>query len=306
MTNKIFILLGPTASGKSQLSIKLSKDFPFEIINADLFSIYKGLNIGTAKPSGEDLQTTKHYLINKLEPDRNYNVSKFCSDVDQSIKSIYSKKRIPLIVGGSMMYIYQLLNGLTHEYNLSDSDRELIKFIKSKYSDVDLYHALKSDSSISIEKISINDSYRLEKLIERLITVKSNKKKYCGLNNNNNTKVYILFINVSDRDILKKNIHKRTKHMVESGLIEEVRNLKHKYKLTHGSQSMKAIGYRETLDFLNGESSIDHLISAISTSTQQLAKRQMTWKNKFNIDYCINYPSYEYDSICDFITDTIR
>ena len=203
-----------------------------------------------------------------------------------------------------MMYIYQLLNGLTHEYNLSDSDRELIKFIKSKYSDVDLYHALKSDSSISIEKISINDSYRLEKLIERLITVKSNKKKYCGLNNNN-TKVYILFINVSDRDILKKNIHKRTKHMVESGLIEEVRNLKHKYKLTHGSQSMKAIGYRETLDFLNGESSIDHLISAISTSTQQLAKRQMTWKNKFNIDYCINYPSYEYDSICDFITDTI-
>ena len=204
------------------------------------------------------------------------------------------------------MYIYQLLNGLTHEYNLSDSDRELIKFIKSKYSDVDLYHALKSDSSISIEKISINDSYRLEKLIERLITVKSNKKKYCGLNNNNNTKVYILFINVSDRDILKKNIHKRTKHMVESGLIEEVRNLKHKYKLTHGSQSMKAIGYRETLDFLNGESSIDHLISAISTSTQQLAKRQMTWKNKFNIDYCINYPSYEYDSICDFITDIIR
>ena len=93
--------------------------------------------------------------------------------------------------------------------------------------------------------------------------------------------------------------------MVESGLIEEVRNLKHKYKLTHGSQSMKAIGYRETLDFLNGESSVDHLISAISTSTQQLAKRQMTWKNKFNIDYCINYPSYEYDSICDFITDTI-
>ena len=164
---------------------------------------------------------------------------------------------------------------------------------------------MKSDSSISIEKISINDSYRLEKLIERLITVESNKKKYCGLNNNNNTKVYILFINVSDRDILKKNIHKRTKHMVESGLIEEVRNLKHKYKLTHGSQSMKAIGYRETLDFLNGESSVDHLISAISTSTQQLAKRQMTWKNKFNIDYWINYPSYEYDSICDFITDTI-
>ena len=305
MANKIFILLGPTASGKSELSIKLSKDFPFEIINADLFSIYKGLNIGTAKPSDKDLQNTRHYLINKLDPDRKYNVSKFCSDVDQSIKSIYSKKKTPLIVGGSMMYIYQLLNGLTHEYNLSHSDRELIKFIKRKYSNVDLYHALKSDSSIPIEKISINDSYRLEKLIERLVTVKSDKKKYCGLKNNDNTKVYILFINVSDRVTLKKNIYKRTEHMVESGLIEEVRNLRHKYKLTHGSQSMKAIGYRETLDFLDGELSVNHLISAISTSTQQLAKRQMTWKSKFNIDYCINYPLYEYDSICDFINNTI-
>ena len=305
MANKIFILLGPTASGKSELSIKLSKDFPFEIINADLFSIYKGLNIGTAKPSDKDLQNTRHYLINKLDPDRKYNVSKFCSDVDQSIKSIYSKKKTPLIVGGSMMYIYQLLNGLTHEYNLSHSDRELIKFIKRKYSNVDIYHALKSDSSIPIEKISINDSYRLEKLIERLVTVKSDKKKYCGLKNNDNTKVYILFINVSDRVTLKKNIYKRTEHMVESGLIEEVRNLRHKYKLTHGSQSMKAIGYRETLDFLDGESSVNHLISAISTSTQQLAKRQMTWKSKFNIDYCINYPLYEYDSICDFINNTI-
>ena len=305
MANKIFILLGPTASGKSELSIKLSKDFPFEIINADLFSIYKGLNIGTAKPSGKDLQNTRHYLINKLDPDRKYNVSKFCSDVDQCIKSIYSKKKTPLIVGGSMMYIYQLLNGLTHEYNLSHSDRELIKFIKKKYSNVDLYHALKSDSSIPIEKISINDSYRLEKLIERLVTVKSDKKKYCGLKNNDNTKVYILFINVSDRVTLKKNIHKRTEHMVESGLIDEVRNLRHKYKLTHGSQSMKAIGYRETLDFLDGELSVNHLISAISTSTQQLAKRQMTWKSKFNIDYCINYPLYEYDSICDFINNTI-
>ena len=140
--NKFLItIVGPTAIGKTSLAIKLAKYYGTEIISADSRQFYKELNIGTAKPSGEDLQTTKHYLINKLEPDRNYNDSKFCSDVDQSIKSIYSKKKTPLIVGGSMMYIYQLLNGLTHEYNLSDSDRELIKFIKRKYSDVDLYHA---------------------------------------------------------------------------------------------------------------------------------------------------------------------
>ena len=90
--NKIFILLGPTASGKSKLSLKLSEDYPFEIINADLYSIYKGLNIGTAKPSNEELKLTKHYLINAIEPNAKYNVANFCTDVDSSIKAVLSKK----------------------------------------------------------------------------------------------------------------------------------------------------------------------------------------------------------------------
>ena len=146
--HKVFILLGPTASGKSKLSMKLSKDFPFEIINADLYSIYKGLDIGTAKPSNIDLKSTKHYLIDKIEPDKNYNVSKFCSDVSLSIKAILSNNKYPLIVGGTMMYVYQLLNGLTYDYNLIKSDSDLIKYILGKYSYEEIYNAFKSDISI--------------------------------------------------------------------------------------------------------------------------------------------------------------
>ena len=131
---KIFILLGPTASGKSSLSLKLSKDYPFEIINADLYSMYKGLNIGTAKPSIDELNNIKHHLINIIEPNVKYNVSNFCADADSSIKSIFSKKKYPLIVGGTMMYVYQLLNGLNNEYNLLESDKELINSIQKKYS----------------------------------------------------------------------------------------------------------------------------------------------------------------------------
>ena len=148
--HKVFILLGPTASGKSELSMKLSKDFPFEIINADLYSIYKGLDIGTAKPSNIDLKSTKHYLIDKIEPDKNYNESKFCSHASLSIRAIISNNKYPLIVGGTMMYVYQLLNGLTHDYNLIKSDIDLIKYILGKYSYGEIYNAFKSDTSIPV------------------------------------------------------------------------------------------------------------------------------------------------------------
>ena len=113
--NDIFILIGPTASGKSNLAIKLVNKFPFEIINADLFSAYRDLSIGTAKPSKEELNRYKHHLINILEPTMQYNVSQYCADAKKCIRKILSSNKIPLITGGSMMYVYQLLNGLSHE-----------------------------------------------------------------------------------------------------------------------------------------------------------------------------------------------
>ena len=249
--NKVFILLGPTASGKSELSIKLSKDFPFEIINADLYSIYKGLDIGTAKPSNIDLKSTKHYLIDKIEPDENYNVSKFCSDVSISIKTIISNNKYPLIVGGTMMYVYQLLNGLTYDYNLVESDVNLIKYIQGKYSYGEIYNAFKSDTSISVEKINYNDKYRLEKLLERSIANHNRCNKYTGLYGQRDMKINVIFIDIKDRNLLRANISKRTEEMLRRGLVKEVKQLITKYNLTEDSQSMKAIGYKETIDYLN-------------------------------------------------------
>ena len=204
--HKVFILLGPTASGKSKLSMKLSKDFPFEIINADLYSIYKGLDIGTAKPSNLDLKNTKHYLIDKIEPDKNYNVSKFCSDVSLSIRAIISNNKYPLIVGGTMMYVYQLLNGLTHDYNLIKSDIDLIKYILGKYSYEEIYNAFKSDTSIPAKKINSNDKYRLEKLLERSIANHNRCNKYTGLYDQKDTKINIIFIDIKDRNLLRESI----------------------------------------------------------------------------------------------------
>ena len=306
MTNKIFILLGPTASGKSKLSMKLSKDFPFEIINADLYSIYKGLDIGTAKPSDSDLKTTKHYLINKIEPNENYNVSKFCSDVGLSIKTIISNNKYPLIVGGTMMYVYQLLNGLTHEYNLLQSDINLIKYIQSKYTFDEIYNAFKDDKTISVEKINCNDKYRLEKLLERSIGTHNKCNKCIGLYDQKDVKINVIFIDIKNRNLLKESILQRTREMLRRGLVKEVEQLITKYNLTVNSQSMKAIGYKETIDYLNHNIDVNGLANTISLSTQQLAKRQITWKNKFKINFTVNYPHIDYNDLSMFVHNSLH
>ena len=299
--NNIFILIGPTASGKSNLAMKLMSKFPFEIINADLYSSYKGLNIGTAKPLKEELNKYKHHLINILEPTMDYNVSQYCKDANKCINEILSSNKIPLITGGSMMYVYQLLNGLSHEYNVSDTDLKLIKFIQNQYTNEQIVKAISGFNPALINKININDSYRIEKLLERLISNKNNKHNFKGLYKEKNLKIHIIFITINDREFLRESIKKRTSGMLNDGLIEEVKNLLSKFNLNNKTQCMKAIGYKETLEFLNKDISLDVLNSSITVATQQLAKRQVTWMNKFKIDYQFSYPENNYHSLFDYI-----
>ena len=299
--NNIFILIGPTASGKSNLAMKLISKFPFEIINADLYSAYKGLNIGTAKPLKEELKKYKHHLINILEPTMNYNVSQYCKDANRCVNEILSLNKTPLITGGTMMYVYQLLNGFSYDYNVSDTDLKLIKFIQNQYTNQQIVEAISNFDPTLTNKININDSYRIEKLLERLISNKNKKNNFKGLYEEKNLKIHIIFITIDNREILRESIKKRTSDMLHDGLIEEVKNLLIKFDLNNESQCMKAIGYKETLQFLNKEISLEMLNSSITIATQQLAKRQITWMNKFNIDYRFSYPENNYHSLFDYI-----
>ena len=304
MTKNIFLLIGPTASGKSNISLQLTRDFPFEVINADLYSVYKGMNIGTAKPNLDEF-SSRHYLFNKLDPDMNYNVSEYCLDAIDSIDKVFANNKYPLITGGSMMYIYQLLNGLSHDYNILDSDKKIISYILEKYTYPEIYKSLINEREISNGKINPNDKYRIEKLLERLISPNNDKKKYKGLYLNKNISIKIIFINICDRELLRQNIFKRTSHMLKSGLIDEVENLKQKYNLTLENQSMKAIGYKQVLSYLDNNTELDNLVNSISLATQQLAKRQLTWRNKFKVDYYHNYPELDYKSLHDFISKSL-
>tara|TARA_B100001113_G_scaffold102353_1_gene82829 strand:+ start:6698 stop:7618 length:921 start_codon:yes stop_codon:yes gene_type:complete len=305
--NNIFILLGPTGSGKSKLSYQLADDFEFEIINADLFSIYKHLDIGTAKPSKEKLKNYQHFLFNKLEPNESYNVSTYCSDALESIHNILGRNKIPLIVGGSMMYVFQLLNGLTHEYNLSDDDLDFIKFIQNKYNNKHILKSIKDYNDTLVEKIDEHDSYRIEKLLERLISKeKPIKQCFNGLYSDRKFNVSILFIDVFDREYLKESLKKRSQKMLNDGLVEEVEGLKKNFNLSEKNQSMKAIGYKETLQFIDNKISIDQLLTTITVSTQQLAKRQITWKNKFKVSYPIIYRKLDYINLSEYIARNLK
>ena len=304
--NNIFILIGPTASGKSNLAMKLISKFPFEIINADLYSAYKGLNIGTAKPLKEELKKYKHHLINILEPTMNYNVSQYCKDANRCVNEILSLNKTPLITGGTMMYVYQLLNGFSYDYNVSDTDLKLIKFIQNQYTNQQIVEAISNFDLTLANKININDSYRIEKLLERLISNKNKKNNFKGLYEEKNLKIHIIFITIDNREILRESIKKRTSDMLHDGLIEEVKNLLIKFDLNNESQCMKAIGYKETLQFLNKEISLEMLNSSITIATQQLAKRQITWMNKFNIDYRFSYPENNYHSLFDYIKKVLN
>ncbi|MEK9977258.1 MAG: tRNA (adenosine(37)-N6)-dimethylallyltransferase MiaA [Gammaproteobacteria bacterium] len=304
MTKNIFLLIGPTASGKSNISLQLTRDFPFEVINADLYSVFKGMNIGTAKPNLDEF-SSRHYLFNKLDPDMNYNVSEYCLDAIDSIDKVFANNKYPLITGGSMMYIYQLLNGLSHDYNILDSDKKIISYILEKYTYPEIYESLINVKEISIGKINPNDKYRIEKSLERLISPNNDKKKYKGLYLNKNILIKIIFINICDRELLRTNIFKRTSHMLKSGLIDEVENLKQKYNLTLENQSMKAIGYKQVLSYLDSNTELANLVHSISLATQQLAKRQLTWRNKFKVDYYHNYPELDYKALHDFISKSL-
>tara|TARA_B100001063_G_scaffold216412_1_gene218078 strand:+ start:2996 stop:3913 length:918 start_codon:yes stop_codon:yes gene_type:complete len=299
--NNIFILIGPTASGKSDLAMRLVKKFPLEIINADLFSAYRYLDIGTAKPSKEELNTYKHHLVNILDPTMKYNVSQYCADAKKCIQDILSSNKAPLITGGSMMYVYQLLNGLSHKYDVSDTDLKLIQLIKSRYTNKQIITSISNYNPALTNKINFNDTYRVEKLLERLISNKTNESNFKGLYQEKNTKIHIIFIAINDRQHLREAIKKRTDKILRNGLVEEVDSLLINFKLNNHSQCMKAIGYKEALQYINKDITLEELHSSITVSTHQLAKRQITWMNKFAIDYQYSYPENNNHSLFSYI-----
>ncbi len=301
---KIISLLGPTGIGKSSLAIKLKDKYPVEIISVDSMMIYRDMNIGTDKPSEKILTSVKHHLVNIRNPNESYNVGQFYSDIRTIIKCIHSNDKIPLLVGGSMMYFNSLFNGLSLLPEKNTIERKFIENLLTKYSCNELHFCLKNIDPSSYKNIDKNDMQRIQRALE--VYMQTGKPITSFFNNNlklsDEYDLLTLKLISKDRSLIHEKISMRTKNMFKNNLIDEVTHLIEKYSLTKENQSMRSIGYRQVIDYLNDNVPLQDLENKCIYATRQLAKRQITWLKRFedsiSIDIAENY-SGNIDKVMD-------
>ena len=273
---KQIAIIGPTASGKSEVALKLAEEFNANILSIDSLSVYKDIDIASAKPSKEELLHVKHFGIDEIYPDENFSVSRFFTLYEESKKSSLRDGKNLIIAGGSSFYLKSLLTGLSSIPNISDQTKDEAKKILTDLSSA--YRFLYDLDREYMQKIDTKDSYRIEKLLHLYLQTKTIPSKWFAKNPAKPLISEIDIFNIDiKREILRERIIKRTHKMLEMGLIDEISSLEFRYGRAHNS--MKAIGIIEVLEYFDGLTCKDDMLENIITHTAQLAKRQQTFNN---------------------------
>ena len=282
-------LIGPTASGKTSISLELAKQFPIEVVSIDTAMVYKDMNIGTCKPSQEDLNAVPHYLIDIIDPSETFDIGIFMQYVNEALIRITERNKIPMLVGGSMLYHSVLLNGI-HNFPSDKSVQKEIKEKKTLKGTASLVDELKRIDFETFNNIDHNNSRRVERALE-IIRITGNKLS--DLKNEpkqlffDQNKCLLLGIDGKKKS-LDSNVEQRLSEIVQNGFIQELEYVKNKYKLTSDSQSMNAINYKHFFACLNNEITIEQATNDALSSTRQLVKTQKTWMKKFSLNSCLN------------------
>lgn len=273
---KIPIITGYTASGKTALSLSIANFLDIEIISADAFQVYRGMDIGTGKPDSVDLSRVKHHLIDILNPDEQYSAGDFFQMAEGLVDKIIKKDKIPLIVGGTGLYVETLVNGIFSGPQKNNEFRiEIEKEVKEKGIQY-FYRLLLEKDPIYANKISCNDVNKIIRAFEIMYYTKMTVTDAHQTLHRAPKHKYILYLIDKDKEKLYKSINQRVEKMFESGWIDEV-----KYLLISGynetMSSFKAIGYREIANFIKNGGNLNETISDIQKKTRNFAKRQITW-----------------------------
>ena len=280
--HKVIVICGPTASGKTKLSIELAKKINGEIVSCDSMQIYKDMNIGTAKPTEEEMQGIKHYLIDCVSPQTRYSVADYKKDAILAIKEIFSKGKVPIIVGGTGLYLESLIYNI--EYNEIEVDlkyREELEKIEKEEGLESLYKKAELIDPEAIKKISHNDKKRIFRILEIYKSTGKNKTQLEIESRKNKPEYdYLLFGITMDREKLYERINLRVDLMIKDGLVEEVKNLCKKYKEL--PTALQGLGYKEVVEYLDGTISKEEMIEKIKQETRKYAKRQLTWFRKYD------------------------
>ena len=282
---KVIVICGPTASGKTALSIELAKKINGEIISCDSMQIYKDMNIGTAKPTKEEMEGIKHYLLDYVLPTKRYSVADYKKDAENAIKEVLKKEKVPIIVGGTGLYVDSLIYNIEYpEIEFDENYRkELEKEVEEKGLE-NLFEEAKKVDPIAIQKISKTDKKRILRILEIYHATGKTKTEQEIISRQNEPEYdYKVYALLWDREKLYNRINLRVDLMIENGLIEEVKSILKKYETF--PTAMQGLGYKEVVQYLNGELTKEEMIEKIKQETRRYAKRQMTWfrKNKQTI-----------------------
>lgn len=305
MKPKVIVIVGPTASGKTALSIELAKKIDGEIISCDSMQIYKDMNIGSAKPTIEEMQGIKHYMIDIAEPTERFSVAEYKKRSEEAIEKILQKGKVPIIVGGTGLYANSLIYNIEYNEIMLDEEyrKNLMKIAETEVGLATLYEKARSIDPVAMEKISSNDKKRIIRVLEIKHSTGKNKTELELESRKNEVKYeYKVFAINMPREILYDRINKRVDIMIENGLIDEVENIIEKYK--EFPTAMQAIGYKEIVMYLKGELTKQEAIEKIKQESRRYAKRQITWFKKIENIKWINGLKDKDENI-KFIQDVI-
>ncbi len=278
--NRLLFLTGPTAAGKTALAVELVERYPFEIISVDSALVYRGMDIGTAKPDAETLQRAPHRLIDIIDPSEAYSAAQFREDALREIAAIRANGKIPLLVGGTMLYYRALQFGLS---TLPESDPELRNRLEQQRLQdglEPLYQQLQQVDPVAAERINANDPQRILRALEVYemtgvpITTLQQQQKADEIPAE---QITLVAINPQDRSLLHQRIEQRFEIMLQQGFIEEVEQLRARGDLNPDLPSMRSVGYRQAWEYLEGKLDREEMIYRATVATRQLAKRQLTW-----------------------------
>lgn len=309
MKRPLIILTGPTAVGKTKASIGLAKALNGEIISADSMQVYKYMDIGSAKIRPEEMQGIQHYLIDELLPDEEFHVVRFQQMAKQAMEEIYAKGKIPIVVGGTGFYIQALLYDIDFtESNEDSAYREKLEQLAATKGADYIHDMLREVDPISADTIHANN---VKRVIRALEFYKQTGEKISEHNEQERAKEspydFCYFVLNDERAQLYERINLRIDQMLEEGLVDEVRRLKEK-GYTRDMVSMQGLGYKEILDYLNGEYSLEEAIYILKRDTRHFAKRQLTWFRRERDVIWIDKQAYTYDEekILEAMLESIR
>lgn len=271
--------MGPTASGKTELAIELSRRYPLDIVSVDSAMVYRGMDIGTAKPGADVLREAPHRLIDISEPEYAYSAGMFVRDAQREIESILASGRWPLLVGGTLLYFRSLIEGIAR---LPDADPELRLAIDAEAREFGwpaLHAKLADVDPVSAGRIDPNDRQRIQRALE---VYRSSGRTLTDWQQSDvqapSPYRYLKMALIDDdRARLHKRINRRFDEMLAAGFLEEVQGLKQRKGLTAEASSMRAVGYRQLWAYLDGEMTLEEAGRRAQAATRQLAKRQLTW-----------------------------